>query len=317
MVRRATIGYAILVGVILTLNLLTLVAAYPETTGLDSGCCAPGSGPLARDFSAYYVGSWRLFHDPSAVYSKGYIPDGEPFVAPQPEQYKYLPSFLLLVSPLLLLQYQTALTAFDVFQFMLLPLVALMLYRMTSEKGTLTSSLVAVVVLLLPLPVPGWGASAIYFWQWAEGQAKVLLTFLLVLSLYFAREGRPAKAGVALGLASFDPRFALLAAPLFLVYNRNEAKRAWGSFVVVLGVANSVLLVPGVASGFLQMLLGGGVLTPLYYYAWIPVAAAVSLTVAEWKQVVEVFVRKTCARKTNENQGAGWEGRSRRGHRML
>jgi hypothetical protein len=285
LVDRKSGAYAALVVLLLASNLVTMVIAYPETLKLDSGCCAPGSGPLAKDFSAFYVGSWRLFHDPSQVYTRGYLPDGEPLIAPQPQQYKYLPSFLLMISPLLLLSYESALTAFDVFQFLLLPLIALMLFRLTREKGIVVSSLVAVAVLLQPSPLPNWGLSVSYYWQWAEAQPKLLMTFLIVLAFNLAKTGHSKTAGVALGLACFDPRFVIIAIPLFAAYTKGNALSAWGCFFVTLAVSNLTMLLPGVGSGFVEMVLSVGLSTPVYYYSWIPLISIVSLTAADWKRV--------------------------------
>jgi hypothetical protein len=288
---RKSTTYAIVVAFLLTFNLVTLVVAYPETLKLDSGCCAPGSGPLAKDFSAYYTGSWRLFHDPSQTYTKGYLSDGEPFIAPEPEQYKYLPSFLVLTFPLLLLPYHFALVVFDAFQFLLLPLLAVMIARINEERSTAVSCLVAVAVLLQPSPFPHWGLSATYYWQWAEAQNKVLLTFLIVLAVYLAKAGSPGKAGVVLGLAGFDPRFVIVAAPLFAAYTRGSALKAWGCFLVTLAVSNVALLLPGVASGFSQMVLSTGLSTPLYYYSWIPLVSIATLTISDWKRIMLLFGR--------------------------
>lgn len=290
MVDRKSGAYTALVVLLLASNLVTMAIAYPETLKLDSGCCAPGSGPLARDFSAFYVGSWRLFHDASQIYTKGYLPDGEPLVAPQPQQYKYLPSFLLLISPLLLLPYQSALTAFDVFQFLLLPLIALVLFRLTREKRIIVSSVVAIAVLLQPSPLPNWGLSVSYYWQWAEAQPKVLLTFLIVLSFYLAKTGHSKTAGVVLGLACFDPRFVIVAVPLFAAYTRGSALSAWSCFFITLAVSNLMMLLPGVGNGFVEMVLSSGLSTPLYYYSWIPLISVVSLTAADWRHVKLLFV---------------------------
>ena len=105
-------------GIFIALNLVTFIQAYPETMVIDSGCC--GTTPLAKDFSAFYTAAWRLLHDPSHIYTPGSLNDGEYQIYPHPETYKYLPSFLLMVLPFLALGYQQALTAFDVFQFLLL-----------------------------------------------------------------------------------------------------------------------------------------------------------------------------------------------------
>jgi hypothetical protein len=80
---------------LIALNLFTFARAYPEILTLNSGCCS--NQVLAKDFSAYYVGAWRLFHDTSNVYAPGNVSDGFPSIPPRPESFKYLPSFLLTV----------------------------------------------------------------------------------------------------------------------------------------------------------------------------------------------------------------------------
>src|ERR1700730_8262166 len=135
-------------GVLISLNLYTFSIAYPQIATLDSGCCS--NYPLAKDFSAFYVGAWRLFRNPGEIYFHGYLNDGEIQILPQPEQFKYLPSFLLLVAPLLVLNYPQALVAFDIIQFLMLPLVGLLVYKLVSEKGMVLTFLVGVIAMLLP-----------------------------------------------------------------------------------------------------------------------------------------------------------------------
>jgi hypothetical protein len=272
---------------LLALNLVVLAAAYPETMTIDSGCC--GDRLLAKDFSAFYTAAWRLIHDPGQVYTSGYVNDGEYHVLPQPESYKYLPSFLLMVLPFTALPYQQALTAFDVFQFLLLPLVALLVYELTKEKGVAVAAIVAIIALLLPSPSPHWSLSAAYYWQWAEGQSKVLETFLLLLGLYLGKTKRPLLSGVAFGLCAFDPRFALVALPLFFMYNRPSLRRAFGAGAATLLATNATLLVPGVGGGFLTMLFTSGLTTPLYWYALIPLLTIVALTVVNIREVIAAF----------------------------
>ncbi|MGA2666258.1 MAG: hypothetical protein ABSF83_15075 [Nitrososphaerales archaeon] len=288
--RRILILAAVMAGLIL-LNLVTFVDAYPETKVADSGCCSDRT--LAKDFSAFYVGAWRLFNDPSNVYTPGAVSDGGPaIVGPQPESYKYLPSFLFMVAPLLSVGYQQALTAFDVFQFLLLPLVALLVYRLVGEKGLAATVVVAVIALLQPSPLPHWSLSASYYWQWAEGQSKVLETFLVLLGLYLGKAGRPAASGGVLALSAFDPRFTLLALPLFATYNRARLRPAFLSLAAVSLATNAALLYPGVGSGFVTMLLSTGLTTPLYYYALIPLLTIVALTVVDAREVAAAFGRQ-------------------------
>ncbi|MGP8125895.1 MAG: glycosyltransferase family 87 protein [Nitrososphaerales archaeon] len=274
---------------LIALNLVTFVQAYPETSHLDSGCCS--THVLAKDFSAYYVGAWRLFHDTSNVYSSGAISDGGPSIYPRPESFKYLPSFLLIVSPFLALSYQSALVAFDAFQFLLLPLMAIMTYRLVRSKGAAVTLIVATVVLLQPSPTLQWGLSVSYYWQWAEGQAKVLETFLLLLSFYFGAQGKPRLSGAALGLAAFDPRFALIAVPLFLVYNKPNLRRAVAGAVGMALASNFAFLFPGVAPGFVTTMLNAGITTPIYYYSYIPLLTVVCLTILNAREIASLVPR--------------------------
>lgn len=281
--RSGRLIFVVAIALLIVLNLYTFIAAYPETSRLDSGI---GSGPvLAKDFSAYYVGAWRLLHDPSQVYTRGFVNDGEYQVYPQPEAYKYLPSFLVIVCPLLLLGYHEALVAFDVFQFALLPLMALLLYELLSRKGLVLTFAVAVIVLLQPFPLPHWGLSASYFWQWGEGQAKVFETFLFLLAFYLGDSGRPYFSGIVFAFAAFDPRFALLSLPLFLWLNRKKIRASVGSMLGALIVSNLALLYPGTGSAFLNMAVGSGVTTPLYYYAFIPLLTIISLTLVNGREM--------------------------------
>ncbi|MDA4112924.1 MAG: glycosyltransferase 87 family protein [Thaumarchaeota archaeon] len=283
---RKVVLFAVMASLVL-LNLVTFIEAYPEIQVNNSGCCS--NRPLAKDFSAFYVGAWRLLHDASNVYTPGAVDDGGPVVLPQPETYKYLPSFLVMVVPLLALGYQQALIAFDVFQFLLLPLIALLIYKLVGEKGAAVTIVVAIVVLLQPLPLFNWGLSASYYWQWAEGQSKVLETFLILLSLYLGKSDRPFVSGVVLALSAFDPRFALAALPLFVMYNRARLREALLASAAVFLFTNAALLFPGVGSGFVTMLLSVGLSTPIYYYALIPLLTILSITLVNLREVVSAF----------------------------
>ena len=283
--RTGKIAFAILVTALVLVNASILATAIPETSKIDSGCCAPHR-LLAKDFSAFYIAAWRFLNDPSQIYTKGNVSDGEPSILPQPQGFKYLPSFLLFIFPLLSLTYNTALLAFDFLQFLLLPIIAFLIYGLLKRRGFLAASLVAAAVILLPipLPTPDWSLSASYFWQWAEGQSKVLETFLLLLSLALSRSGRPRLAGAVFGVASFDVRFALLGLPLLATYSkRAKVSLQWavGTFVL----SNAVLLYPPAFGGFISMVSATGLQTPLYYYAYIPVVALAALWIVDGKDV--------------------------------
>jgi hypothetical protein len=279
-----TIGAIILIA----LNLCTLVWAYPETYTPSPGINTKGT-ILAKDFSAYYVGAWRLWNNPSQIYHFGALGGAEPFISPYPEAYKYLPSFLLLISPLATLDYQVALTVFDILQFMLLPAIAFMLYKLLDGKRLAVALAIATIALLLPFPTLNWGPSLSYYWQWGEGQAKVILTFLLLLSFYLGKNGKPFLSGIALAFGFFDVRFGLLALPLFIMYNRQNIKVSSIGAVATLAVSNVVLLSPGMGNGFLGMVLNSGITTPLYYYALIPFLTLMSLIAVNFKELVAAF----------------------------
>src|SRR5579862_4822566 len=74
------------------INVILFVTAYPSIF-------VPKASNYASDFSAYYIGVWRLFHDPSQIYAGSSVP-GEYVILPYTAAFKYLPSFLIMVSPL-------------------------------------------------------------------------------------------------------------------------------------------------------------------------------------------------------------------------
>jgi hypothetical protein len=268
--------------IIIGLNFYTLSVAYPTMTHPLN----LGGADLPRDFSVYYIAAWRMFHNPSQIFTTGPIADGEPTIYPSLTPYKYLPSFLVLISPLVNLSYYQAFWVFDAFQFALLPFIALLLYKLLENKNPIAAFLILVAVLLLPYPMPGRGLSVSYFMSWAEGQAKIFLSFLLLVSFYLGYKGKPALSGVVFALGAFDPRFAVLALPLFLFYNKNKLKAALAAMVIVLVAANFMVLYPGTAQGFLSMVFGSGTTTPLYTPAWIPTVMLLCLIGVNARQMI-------------------------------
>lgn len=287
---------------LLAMNLFTFLPAFGQVSNIDSGCCS--NHPLAKDFSAFYIGAWRLFHNPGQIYTHALLGDGEPAIYPQPEQYKYLPSFLIIAAPLLLLQYSQALDLFDIFQFLLLPMIGIMVYSLTREKGWAITIMAETLVLLLPSAAPGWGFSVGYFWQWKEGQSKVFETLLLTASFYLGTRGRPIASGTLLGLAFFDPRFAIVSIPLFSAYNSAKTASAFKALGATLVLSNIPLFYPDVGLAFLRMVFTTGLSTALYPYAIIPLAEVVFLSFANfyniWTELRKVgkIVLKDMTKKT-------------------
>jgi hypothetical protein len=276
----------VVVSVLIILNLFTFLAAYPQTlttSPLPSG--QGGARLLAKDFCAYYVGAWRLIHDPAQVYTQGFVDDGEPAFYPRTEQYKYLPSFLLIICPILLVTYQHAFAIFDVFQFLLLPLVAYMTYKLINKKGVAVTLIVSIIVLLEPSPIPHWSFSVPYYWQWKDGQAKVLETFLILLSFYFGSIGKPKLSGGVLALSMFDPRFVLFALPLFTTYNKDRILASVTTLLGTLILSNLVLLYPDLGMGFMAMVFSTGMTAIFYPYALIPLFTVLSISIVNGKEI--------------------------------
>jgi hypothetical protein len=285
--RKTKSAFVIGVIVLIALNLATLIIAYPETYTPSPGI---SNGPiLAKDFSAYYIGAWKLWNNPSQIYNISSIVSGQPQILPHPEGYKYLPSFLLVTSPLLLLNYQDALLTFDIIQFFLLPFIVFFIYKLMSNKPLAVTFIVLLIALLLPFPTAKWGFSPSYYWQWGEGQAKVALLFLLTLSYYLGNRGKTVLSGVVFAFGFFDPRFGLLALPLFLLFNRKNLKVAVASAAAALGLSNFLLLYPGMGIGFLDMVFSSGVPTPIYYYSYIPLFTLLALIAVYFKEMVAFF----------------------------
>jgi hypothetical protein len=90
-------------------------------------------------------------------------------------------------------------------------------------------------------------------------------------------------------LGAFDPRFALLALPLFLFYNKSKLKAAFVPMIIALIGTNFMVFYPGTAQDFLNMVLGSGSTTPIYTPAWIPIVMLVSLILINFRQMIEAL----------------------------
>ena len=73
------------------------------------------------------------------------------------------------------------------------------------------------------------------------------------------------------------------------MYNRNDLKVAAASAIGSLVVSNMMLLYPGMSGGFVSMVFGSGITTPIYYYALIPFLTLIALMVANFKELVAAF----------------------------
>lgn len=298
---KKLIVFVFLIGLLL-INLRVFVIAYPTMTHGDM--YLPSGLRIARDFGTFYLSAWRLIHSPSQIYTRGNV-TGDYQIGATPTQFKYLPSFSIIMLPFLLLKYDSAIVAWNVFQFLLLPVMAFMLYRCLKDKNILLLLGVEWIALVQPLPFDLSEVSLrhilffqlSYFNQWVEGQSKVFLTFLIVGAYYFSKTNRTTLAGLLYGLSFFDPRFGVLALPLFVIINRRVILRFAIPTLVTLAATNFLFLYDGLFSAFLQMVETSGLSTKLYSYTYIPIYTILAITILEvtyliWDNRMRVYKRE-------------------------
>jgi hypothetical protein len=291
-------GIILVILIAVALNAFTFCLAFPEAFQL------PQSATFARDFSAYYIGAWRLFHNPTQIYYGGVEP-GDYQILPRPQTFKYAPSFLILFAPFLTLSYQNALAAFDMLQLALIPALAFFVYELVKDKNLVLGSIAAVIVLIDPLPSPSVSHSALsflhtrvaslnaqsfspsYYSGYMLGNAHVLQTVLLVGALYFGFARKPWLSALLLAFGSFDPRGALIALPLLLWYNRHLiVKFATGAAAFLAATNLPFFFYYGIGFTFLRAEVSGNIVSQMYPYDWIPIYSIAALTIIEIITVV-------------------------------
>jgi hypothetical protein len=274
------------------LNAFTFCVAFPETF-------KPESGTWARDFSAYYIGEWRLFHNPTTIYWGGAQP-GDYQILPSPQTFKYTPSFLILFAPFLALSYRNALTVFDIIQVALLPALAFFVYKMVKDKNLVFAAVAAVIVLIEPLPTPPLNQTALnllqyrffslnaqsfspsYYIGYLLANAHVLQTCILVGALYFGFTKKPWISALLFAIGSFDPRGALLALPLLLWYNRKQIRPFIIGAASFLAITNlPFFFYHDIGLTFLRSETSGTIISQMYPYDWLPLYAVAALTIIE------------------------------------
>ncbi|MBT0158569.1 hypothetical protein G4O51_01130 [Candidatus Bathyarchaeota archaeon A05DMB-2] len=282
----------VVIAVALALNAITFALAYP-------GMFEPSNPTLERDFSAYYNAGWRLYNNPSKIYVSGPLPGDYPFEL-RAQTFKYVPSFLLLISPFLLLSYQDAFIAFNLVQLALMPVLAFFVYKLVEDKNLALAILACIVVLINPLPsLPLTQAASrtlyyrftsinpqtfswSYYWGYVCGNAHVLQPVFLVGAMYFGFVKKPWLSGLMFALSAFDPRFALLALPLIAWYNRKTLLRFVAGSAVFLSAMNlPFFFYHGIGFELLRANASGDVLSQMYAYDWIPLYAVLVLGITE------------------------------------
>lgn len=275
--KKKVLAIAIIVA--LALNAATFIVAYPRTF-------KPLDQTYAADFSAYYIGEWRLFHNPTAIYYSGDYQQGDYVIMPKPQTFMYPPSFLVFFAPFLALDYQNALTIFNFLQLISIFALAFLLYRLLENKELLLGCIAAVVILLLPVPdLNHLGLQYLfqgYYWGYALANAHVIQTALIIGAIYFGYTKKPWLSALVLAISSFDPRVTLLALPLLVWYNRGKLRKfVAGSILFITAFNLPFFFYSNIGLTFLEKRFNGGTVGAMYAYDWLPLAAVAALTVTE------------------------------------
>ena len=257
------------------LNAFTFLSAYPETF-------KPYSPIYANDFSAYYIGEWRLFHNPSTIYIGGNQPGDYP-IHPNVQTFKYTPSFLLFLAPFLSLSYQNALNVFDILQFASMFALAFFVYKIVKDKNVLWGAIAAIMILV--------GFQPGYLWGYIQANAHIIQATILVGALYFGFSKKPWLSALLFAVGAFDPRGALLALPLLLWYNRQKLWKFGLGAVAFLAAFNlPFFFYSDIGMNFLRTEVNGDIASQIYGYDLVPMFAVATLTILE---VITVIDRKT------------------------
>lgn len=282
------------IAIAVILNFSIFAEAYPLTF-------TPQTPTLERDFSAYYIGAWRLFNNPTMVYHDGSLPGDYPLVG-QPQPFKYIPNFFILSTPLLGLSYQNALNAFDVIQFLAMIPLAFFVYKLVKDKNLFLAAAVSIVVLLQPILISPsiqyddfnflhyrmWSLgvqtfSPSYLCGYTLANAHILQNMLLVGALYFGYSKKPWLSALFFTFGAFDPRVAIVAAPLLLYYNRESLVKFVGGTSAFLAATNlPFFLYGGVGESFINSVVSGSVVSQMYLYEYIPLYSILALTLLEF-----------------------------------
>lgn len=317
---KQRLAVAITSGILIGLNLLTFLSAFPQMFGYDA------SGK-ARDFSAYYIAAWRFLNDPSTIY-RGAAIAGQYVISPHPATFKYPPFFILLIVPFLLASYQSGIVIFNTIQFLMLPGIAFLIYKTMSCRARSVPAMIPVLVLTLlaPISAPQFlflqyrmkfveafiangsisqlqdGFSNAYYWQWVEGNARVLEMLLFFLSIFLATK-RSALSGVAFGLSTFDPRMGILALPVTLAFNKSSknVSRFFDGLALTLGINIPIMLYSNIGGQFVAEVLQS---SPFLFYAyeWIPFYSIIAFTLVNLDLLVPRLGRLQVRKRTTTIQ---------------
>lgn len=281
----------ILVFVCIVLNFVMFSASISQMTYTTSD--------WAKDFSAYYQGAYRLIHNPTQIYTR-YPQPGDYNVGGISEFYKYTPSFLLLMLPFQVVNYQNALIIFNLLQLLLIPVLAYFVYRLVKNENRFFSALVIIVVLLQPLPfivgggeggdVPftfGGGLFCSYMFAWINANAHILQTVLLIGSIFFLVSSyHPLFSAVLFSFGCFDPRMAFMMIPvlLYISWKRHSTRFILYSIILLIVENLPFFFYNSIGQSFILANLNFITSYQLYAYEWIPIYSIILVSVVVIRQ---------------------------------
>ena len=286
MIKYSKTVLKVIISVLAVLNLALFLIAYPEMY-------QPTSPTLARDFSAYYEAAWRLMHNPSQVYSWG--PQvGDYAILPKVADFKYTPSFLFLVLPFLVLDYQDAMIAFNLLQLLLIPILAFFVYKLVEDKKPVLAVACSMIILIQPLPKIIIGADlppsidfnpfSSYYGGWINGNAHILQTVLLIGAIYFLAFRKPLWSALLFSFGLLDPRMGLLATPLLLWHafkNRQLKRFIFYSFFFTAIENIPFLFYFNIGQSFISTNFNWFVASQFFHYEWILIYSVLALSISE------------------------------------
>jgi hypothetical protein len=257
------------------------------------------------------MGAWRLFNNPTQVYHDGSLAS-DYIIVGQPQPFKYMPSFLLIMTPFLALNYMDSLLVFNFLQLALIPLLAFFVYKLIKNKTPGLGAIAALTVIIQPWPTPAsnippteqihlWifninsqSFSPSYYCGYVYINAHILQAILLVGALYFGYTKKPWLSALLFAFGLMDPRAALLAAPLMLWYNRQKLREFLaGSVVFIVATNLPFFFYYDVGLTFLRTVLDANIISQSYAYDWIPSYGIIALTILEVISIINKKRQKT------------------------
>ncbi len=178
------------------------------------------------------------------------------------------------------LSYQNALNVFDILQFISVFALAFFVYKIVKDKNLAGAAIVAFVILVAFQPG--------YYWGYAQANAHIIQTSLIVGALYFGFSRKPWLSALLFAIGTFDPRGALLALPLLLWYNRQKLLKFGVGIVAFLAALNlPFFFYYDIGLNFLRTEVNGDIVSQIYAYDLVPIIAVASLTILEVATIIE------------------------------